>query len=161
MKLHFGLDLGSLATGYAIVNDSRQVIDSGTIKIKRTKDFDVRCYELGQTLIAIMHENPGIQHVHVEDIFYGQNHKTLAKLAQVRGSVSAAVIGQLGIVPIYYSPAQVKKAISIGGGSAAKSDVHRMVQIITGVNAKSTDESDAIAVALTGITYQMAAGHGS
>ena len=158
MALHLGLDLGSLATGVAIIDSNRKVVLSGTIKVKRNQDFDIRCYQMAEDLIAIMNEHQGIEHAYIEDIFYGQNHKTLAKLAQVRGSISAAIIGQLGIVPIYYQPSVIKKTISIGGGSASKDDVQRMVKLITGVEARSTDESDAIAVALTGFTLKVLRG---
>lgn len=151
--LVLGLDLGSLATGFALIEGKKKVVASGTLKARRKDHFDRRCYDLAIDIIAIMTEHPGINSVYIEDIFYGANHQTLAKLAQVRGAVSAAVIGQLNIIPTYLTATQVKKAVSLSG-SSSKVNVHQCVKFITGVDAKSKDESDAIAVALAGIALE-------
>lgn len=147
-----GLDLGSLATGYAIMEGYKNVLVSGTIKPRRKQHFDKRCFDVASAVANLIKEYPAIDQVYIEDIFFAQNHQTVVKLGQVRGAVSSTIVGLLGIVPTYYPPSIVKKTVSVSGGQSSKSDVQQTVRLITGVDAKSKDESDAIAVAMTGIS---------
>jgi crossover junction endodeoxyribonuclease RuvC len=77
--------------------------------------------------------------------FYGKNIQSLIRLGEVRGII--LLLSSIYSLDIYeYTPQKVKNAMT-GYGWADKNQVIEMVKYICGVEVKSQDEADAIAVA--------------
>ena len=83
----------------------------------------------------------------LEDIFFGKNFSSAVKIGEVRG-IAILAATNYNIDVFEYPPATVKKSI-IGYGTAAKSQIQKMV--INLLNLKelpAKDASDALAVAI-------------
>ena len=154
--LCLGLDLGSLQTGWALIKPAvgkhnYNVVGSGTF-IEKPRDnisYDVRCYTMGQYVASLLELNPTIEKVFIEDVYVGRNSKTIIKLGQLRGVISALCIEIGGIEPSYINTMTIKKTIGMSGKSS-KDDIARMVEAITRVKTRTLDESDAMATAIAG-----------
>jgi crossover junction endodeoxyribonuclease RuvC len=87
----------------------------------------------------------------IEEGFLGKNVKAMNKLSQIRGVLMASLI-EKGIPVDFYSPRQIKLAIS-GNGNASKEQVGKMVSILLNLKDTTlgTDESDALATAFCSI----------
>jgi len=85
----------------------------------------------------------------IETLFFSKNTKTALKVAEARG-VLMAMCAKEGLPVNEYSPQAIKVAVT-GSGSSDKSQVSKMVQLITktDLSKKIDDEVDAIAVGLT------------
>lgn len=84
----------------------------------------------------------------LETPYHGLNSRSLIVLAQARGALLLTLARRS--VPLEeYAPAEVKSAVT-GNGRASKSQVLRMVRMLTGVDREdlSEDAADALAVAL-------------
>lgn len=88
-------------------------------------------------------------HMAIETLFFSKNTKTALKVAEARG-VLLAVCAQNNLIINEYSPQAIKIAVT-GSGSSDKSQVTKMVGLITGIDLskKIDDEIDAIATGLT------------
>jgi len=88
-------------------------------------------------------------HMAIETLFFRKNIKTALKVSEARG-VLLAVCAQNKIEIKEYSPQAIKIAVT-GAGNSDKTQVTKMVGLITGIdlNKKIDDEIDAIAVGLT------------
>lgn len=85
----------------------------------------------------------------IETLFFSKNTKTAMKVSEARG-VLMAMCAKEGLVVNEYSPQAIKIAVT-GSGSSDKSQVLKMVGLITKIDLskKNDDEIDAIAVGLT------------
>lgn len=85
----------------------------------------------------------------IETLFFSKNTKTAMKVAEARG-VLMAMCAKEGLFVNEYSPQAIKVAVT-GSGSSDKTQVMKMVGLITGIDLKKKidDEIDAIAVGLT------------
>lgn len=85
----------------------------------------------------------------IETLFFSKNTKTAMKVAEARG-VLMAMCAKEGLIVNEYSPQAIKVAVT-GSGSSDKSQVLKMVGLITktDLSHKIDDEIDAIAVGLT------------
>lgn len=85
----------------------------------------------------------------IETLFFSKNTKTALKVAEARG-VLIAICAKEGLVVNEFSPQAIKIAVT-GSGNSDKTQVSKMVGLITKIdlNKKIDDEIDAIAVGLT------------
>ena len=147
--LILGVDPGSTATGYGIIKKegSRSVhVASGVIRLSGSQDHPKRLGKVFRSLEEVVNEHaPSI--MVVESLFLGENTQSLMKLSQVRGVV--LVLGELHGMDIFeYSPMEIKRGLT-GYGRADKQQMIFMVSKLLGLQGlKSSDQADALAMAL-------------
>ena len=143
-----GVDPGTRATGYGLVDleGSRLSRVAGGVIRPGEGPLGQRLAGIQARLAAVIEEfSPDC--TAVEGVFASRNARSALTLGHARG-VALAVLAASGLEPGEYSPAQVKLAV-VGHGSAAKSQVQRMVQRLLGlVELPPADEADALAVAI-------------
>ncbi|MFC1836509.1 crossover junction endodeoxyribonuclease RuvC [Thermodesulfobacteriota bacterium] len=144
-----GVDPGSTATGYGIIkkNGSRSShMDSGVIRVSTRASHAKRLKQIYQRLEeAVLKYRPDI--MVVESLFHANNSQSLMKLSQVRGVI--LLLGETHAMEIFeYAPMEIKKGLT-GYGRADKAQVLFMVSKILGLtDVKSSDQADALAMAL-------------
>ena len=145
-----GLDPGSMATGYGVV-DSRPgrltVLAHGTIRPPRNLPFLDRLPFIAVALERIV-DSAHPETAAAEDLFCARDSRTAIKLGHVRAAALLPVL-RAGVPVHAYSPRRVKLAVA-GYGGAEKEQVRRMVRILLGLKDErlSYDASDALAVAI-------------
>ena len=149
MKI-LGIDCGSERTGYGVIEtDGRRhrLVAHGVVKTSARESLDARLLTIARGLREVI-ELHRPEAAAVEEVFYGQNVKTLLKLAHVRG-IALLAIAEAGIGLGEYSPLEVKMSV-VGFGRAEKQQVQLMVKSLLGLNEviESEDASDAVAVAI-------------
>lgn len=148
-----GVDPGSRHTGYAVLHvcgSQLTVEDSGRISPQQKLSFTQRLAFIFSALIQITQT----YHPHlmsIEDIHVAHNIQSALKLGQTRG-VIIAVSAYCGLPVFDCTPTLVKKTMTSYGG-ASKDQVAFMVERYLGKRVVSTDESDAIAIALCAYHY--------
>jgi crossover junction endodeoxyribonuclease RuvC len=146
-----GIDPGSVATGYGIIDSTAgklHLVEQGTITPKRGEPLAVRL-EVIFTGITEVIARSRPQVIAVEAPFAGINPKSLIQLAQARGVILLAA-RMAGLEVFEYSPRSVKSAV-VGYGGAEKQQIGRMVRLlITGIDTAklSADAADALAIAI-------------
>lgn len=84
----------------------------------------------------------------IETLFFSTNQKTALRVAEVRGAV-LYVAKESGLKIMEIHPLQIKQAVT-GDGKSDKSQMIKMVTLLTGLKKKAKDdEYDAIAVGLS------------
>ena len=149
-----GIDPGSRATGYGVIESHRQTstyLTSGCIRTEST-DFPARLGEIFNQLSTVIAETQPEQ-VAIEQVFVAKNANAALKLGQARGAaITAAVTRQLPVAE--YSARAVKQAL-VGTGAANKTQVQYMVQLmLRQQHHMGLDESDALAIALCHAHHQ-------
>jgi crossover junction endodeoxyribonuclease RuvC len=143
-----GIDPGSIATGYGIIdmqgNHARHLAH-GVIRV-RGEDIGerLRCIFDGIGAVAARF---GAQELAVERVFVHRNADSALKLGQARGAAISA--GAVRALPVFeYSANQVKQA-TVGKGHAAKQQVQHMMKVLLRLDAAPpADAADALAVAI-------------
>ncbi len=144
-----GVDPGSTATGYGLVwknGTHSSHVASGVIRASRMASQSKRIWEIFNKLERVVREHrPDI--MVVESLFHSANSQSLMKLSQVRGAI--LLLGELHGMEIFeYSPMEIKKGLT-GYGRAEKEQIVFMVSQILGLTTlKSSDQADALAMAL-------------
>jgi len=154
--LILGIDPGSVKCGFGIVDVQSfppKIVEVGIIKpkVKDNLQFLDKLKFLFDEFNFLL-DFFKIDETAVESQFYSRNPQSLMKLTQAKTVVELAVLNRN--IPVYeYSPREIKLAIT-GRGGATKKSVQYMVESIFEVNLKNktTDVSDALAVALCHIT---------
>ena len=144
-----GLDPGSIATGYGLVERrAGHVVHvaHGTLRPPRGGALPDRLAFLHREIARIVAEHrPEL--AAVERIFAGRSVRAALVLGQARG-VALAAIAASGIPISELSPQQVKLAVT-GSGAAEKTQVQAMVRrLLALATAPPRDAADALAVAL-------------
>jgi crossover junction endodeoxyribonuclease RuvC len=143
-----GIDPGSLATGYGVVEveGSRlRRVAGGTIRARGDTLADRLAHLSRELARAIEELSPDA--AALEAVFSAKNARSALVLGHARG-VALAACGGAGLCTAEYTPAQVKVAVT-GYGRAEKIQVMRMVQRLLGLAAPPpTDEADALAIAI-------------
>ena len=148
--LILGIDPGSLATGYGVVESGTRglrALAQGTIVPPRDLRFLDRLPYIAEAVEALVHR-VAPDGAAVEDAFHARNSRVALKLGCVRGVAILPIMRAR--VPVYeYAPRLVKKAVT-GSGAAEKDQVRRMVRLLLGLGAAPLmlDASDALAVAI-------------
>ncbi len=149
-----GVDPGSFATGWGLVGGSGArpvIVESGVIRVAARLPFPERLHRLRCAFEDLLLRLRPAEAA-VEAPFHGPNSRAALQLAHARGVVLAA-LGGAGVPVAEYAPASVKKAVT-GHGSAEKAQVQAMVGRLLDLPRapESTDEADALAVALCHLT---------
>lgn len=144
-----GIDPGLVHTGWAVIDSvgaERKYIASGVI-LPPTKD------ELPERLAFIY---AGVSDLcekfmpdacSIEITFVNKNPRTTLILGHARAAAIVAVANHK-IQIFEYEPNKIKKALT-AAGHADKDQIYKMVRILLpAANPKTSDESDAIAIAL-------------
>ncbi len=144
-----GIDPGSKSCGYAIVEREGtefRFIESGAIRPGTNLPIHERLHIIGREIsLKIEHFSPTC--MSIEKVFVAKSVKSAIHLGQARGAVLMAAGGR-EICVYEYSSTAVKKSVT-SNGRASKEEVQKMLSLLTGgKNFDSTDESDAVAVAI-------------
>ena len=144
-----GIDPGSVATGYGVVErsgaDVRHVAH-GTLRPPRAATLAARLAAIQDGLREVIaaHRPDAVV---VEQVFVASNARAALVLGQARG-VALAAASAAGLPVEELSPQDVKRAV-VGHGAAPKAQVQRMVQrLLTLRSAPPQDAADALAAAL-------------
>ncbi len=143
-----GLDPGSRATGYAVLEcagTSSTYLVSGSIRTT-ADSFPLRLQEIFAGVSRLVGEYRPDE-VAIERVFMHRNPDSAIKLGQARG---AALCGTFAVEPrIYeYAPREIKLAV-VGTGAAQKEQVQLMVkQLLRLSGTPGPDAADALAIAL-------------
>lgn len=150
MKI-ISFDPGYERLGIAIIektNNKDRVAYSECFKTSSKDEHSTRLGQIATKTQDLINEfSP--THMAIETLFFSKNTKTALKVAEARG-VLLAVCAQNNLIINEYSPQAIKIAVT-GSGNSDKTQVTKMVVLITGIdsNKKIDDEIDAIAVGLT------------
>ena len=146
----FGIDPGSLRTGYGCVEtDGRRhrLVTCGVLSIPSTAAFPDKLKKIHNGLTELF-SDVAPDCVAVENLFHARNVRSALILGHARGvAVLAAVMAGLPVVE--YSPAEIKLAVS-GYGRAQKPQLGQMVKMLLGLDKVPAphDAADALAVAI-------------
>jgi crossover junction endodeoxyribonuclease RuvC len=146
----FGIDPGSLRTGYGCVEtDGRRhrLVACGAITTSGAPTLAVRLAAIHHDLSALLREcRPTV--VAIENLFHAANVRSALTLGHARGVAMLAAV-EAGVELAEYSPAEIKRAV-VGYGRAEKAQVQRMIALLLGLDRAPAphDAADALAVAL-------------
>ncbi len=147
-----GIDPGYEKLGIAIVDRKSGVdilVHSECFKTKKSISFEKRLLALGERVESIIEQfKPDI--LAIENLFVSNNQKTAMRVGEVRGVV-IYTCQKNALSVLDFTPLQVKIAVT-GYGKSDKKQVEKMVSHLISIEKKikEDDETDAIAVALTG-----------
>lgn len=148
MTIILGIDPGSIATGYGLIETNgnhHRCLDYGVIRVVKTS-LGQQLYEIYSDLNKILAQK--LPHeVAIEEVFVKTNVNSALKLGQARGAIITAIASHN--LPIYeYSTRQVKKSIT-GYGGAEKHQMQHMVKILLNLTkVPPQDAADALSLAL-------------
>lgn len=148
MTIILGIDPGSRATGYGIieVNGSQhKCLDYGVIRIAKST-FAAQLYEIFSDLTKLLAQQMPHE-VAIEQVFVQHNVSSALKLGQARGAAITAV-AQYQLPVFEYSTRQVKQA-TVGYGGAIKQQMQHMIKMLLKLKSvPPQDAADALAIAL-------------
>lgn len=149
MKI-LGIDPGSRKAGWALIErDGRKItyLSSGTLRYDKIDNFVDRLGVIYNSINELMSEHSPDE-VGIESLIYVKSVTSLAKLAQARGAMIAAIVQTHTGKVFEYSPNSIKSTVS-GYGHADKEAIEKTLKMIFGkIEFKTNDESDALAIAL-------------
>ena len=149
MKI-FGIDPGSLRTGYGCVETDgtrHRVVACGAVRTPVLGSFADRLLAVHTSLAAVIADvRPDC--VAIESLFHAANIRSALKLGHARG-VAMLAAAQAGVPVVEYTPAEIKRAV-VGYGRAEKPQVQQMVKLLLGLTDVPSphDVADALAVAI-------------
>ena len=150
-----GIDPGSAATGYAVLEDAKPapiIVAAGVIRGGK-KVLSLRLAKIFSELQELVQRyRPDA--VAVEEIFHARNTKSALVLGHARGM--ALLAAGLAEVKVYEYPARTVKQTVTGYGGADKEQVRKMLVATLGSAPESLDASDALAVALCHLRWSNA-----
>jgi crossover junction endodeoxyribonuclease RuvC len=146
----FGIDPGSLRTGYGCVEtDGRrhQLVSCGVLPIPAGTPFPDKLRTIHAGLTRLLADaSPDC--VVIENLFHARNVRSALVLGHARGAAVLAAV-MAGLPVLEYSPAEIKLAVT-GHGRAAKPQLQQMVKLLLGLDKPPSphDAADALAVAI-------------
>lgn len=148
-SLILGIDPGSRATGYAILQDNSgklRAVQCDTIRLAHLDDHSDRLQLLFEEITGII-ARVKPQSAAVETPVYGQDPMAMLKLGRAQAACLLAITNS-GLSVTEYYPKEIKKSIT-GNGNASKEQVaHMLHRMITIPQKKLTkDATDALAIA--------------
>lgn len=156
MKI-LGIDPGYERLGIAVLEKNKngekeKVLFSTCFKTSAKLKFPERILLIGEEVKKVI-KKYNIQVLSIETLFLNTNHKTVMRVAEVRGVIIYEAI-QAGLEIFEASPPQIKNATT-GYGKATKEQINKMVKILVDIdkNKTSDDELDAIAIAITAFAH--------
>ena len=147
-----GIDPGLTRCGYGVISKhkSRAVsfVTVGVIQSPSTMEISSRLALIGDEISKVLDKQKPSR-VAIERVFSQKNLNTVIGIAQISGIISY-LCHQRGIPVVFYTPTEVKAAVT-GSGKAAKDQVTLMVTKILKLKEipKPADAADALAVAIT------------
>lgn len=148
MTIILGIDPGSRATGYGIINTNgsrHQCICYGVIRVAKTS-LAMQLHEIFCDLTQLL-EQQMPHEIAIEQVFVQHNVNSALKLGQARGAALTAV-AQYQLPVFEYSTRQVKQAI-VGYGAAIKQQMQHMTKLMLNLSkTPPQDAADALAIAL-------------
>lgn len=149
MTLILGIDPGTRVTGYGLIQKDKTNISHvhhGRIKLSIKDSLPDRLRQLYRELEKILQDlEPDT--MAIEDVFYAQNVRSMAKLGESRG-VAILAARNRDISVFEYAARQVKQAVT-GYGSASKEQVQKMVLRLLNLKGElPEDAADALAIAI-------------
>ena len=148
-----GIDPALNNTGWAIIDGNGsgniEFVDIGHISNKVSDDYYFKLAKIRQNIEEIIIKyKPNF--LSIEETFVNNNAVSSLKLGVVRG-VFLSVALQYNLKIMEFKPNEIKKTIT-GNGKAEKQQVDYMVKmLVPKAEPKTLDESDALAIALTGL----------
>ncbi|MBI2054704.1 MAG: crossover junction endodeoxyribonuclease RuvC [Candidatus Sungbacteria bacterium] len=149
-----GIDPGTTRLGYAVVSGTSStplLVASGVIGDKNLSK-EKRLWYIHREFLAIIKKfAPDV--IALEKLFFSKNVKTAMMVAEARGVI--LLTAQSTNLKVYeYAPQEIKIALT-SRGNADKKQVAAMVKAILKMNytPRWDDESDAMAIAITGLVY--------
>ena len=144
-----GIDPGSRATGYAVVElvgQTARSLEHGVIRVPVTEALPLRLARLHAALLEIVRIHRPTE-VAIEEVFTARNARAALVLGHARGVLLlAASTAECEIHE--YAARSVKKAI-VGYGQADKEQVAQMVaRLLNLQHVPAQDAADALAIAL-------------
>lgn len=147
-----GIDPGSVATGYGVVERDAGAgaplvhVAHGTIRPPRGAPLHERMAHLHREIAAVVEAHAPDRAV-VEQVFVSASARSALVLGQARGAALAA-LGQAGLPVGELGAREIKKAV-VGTGSASKAQVQAMVAELLRLEARPpSDAADALAGAI-------------
>ena len=146
----FGIDPGSLRTGYGCVETNgrrHRLVMCGVLTVPAGAAFPARLQTIHNGLTRLL-ADVAPDCVAIENLFHARNVRSALVLGHARGvAVLTAVMAGLPVVE--YSPAEIKLAVS-GYGRAQKAQLGQMVKMLLGLDRIPTphDAADALAIAI-------------
>ena len=145
-----GIDPGSRKAGYALIDVQGKKISylaSGIMKYDQVDEFIERLGMIYQTCEDLMQKFQPDE-ISIESLIYVKSVEALSKLAQARGAMIAA-FSRTHLGKVYeYAPTAIKSSVT-GHGHADKESVDKAMTMMFGkMNFKTSDESDALAIAV-------------
>jgi crossover junction endodeoxyribonuclease RuvC len=145
-----GIDPGSFATGYGVVEEKSGKIhdlEFGIIRPSRNHAFLLRLSEIHDAFVVIV-ERLAPDEIAVENPYLHRNVRSLLQLGQARAAALLPAV-RAGLPVFEYAPREIKLAVA-GHGNAEKQQVARMVSLLLGRSASrpSGDAADALAAAI-------------
>jgi crossover junction endodeoxyribonuclease RuvC len=146
-----GIDPGSRATGYGIVNTDGDdtALAFGTLRLSGDDSHPERMKQIYDRVAALIDTHAPTAFA-IEMPVYGRNPQSMLKLGRAQAAAMMAALN--AEVPVaQYTPKEVKQSVT-GNGNASKKQVGFMVRSILSlpddVAGFSHDAADALAIAL-------------
>ena len=144
-----GIDPGSLATGYGVVEQSAAGIRAlawGAVRTQAGQPLPVRLRRIYEGLSEVVRVWP--EAAVVEKVFFAENPKAALTLGQARG-VAVLTVANAELPLVEYSALEIKQAV-VGYGRAAKEQVQDMVRVLLSLSTapRPADAADALAAAI-------------
>src|SRR5690606_38081007 len=146
----FGIDPGSLRTGYGCVETDgtrHRFVACGALSTPAGTSLPQRLLAVHTGLVqAIDDVRPDC--VAIENLFHARHARSALTLGHARGVAVLAAV-QAGLPVVEYTPAEIKMSV-VGYGRAEKAQVQRMVALLLGLDTPPSpfDAADALAVAI-------------
>jgi len=146
----FGIDPGSIRTGYGCIESDGQrhhLIACGAIRTQARVALANRLQQIHDELRQLI-ETHHPDCVVIENLFHAKNVKSALVLGHARGVAVLAAVHS-GVPVLEYTPAEIKASVA-GYGRAGKDQMGHMVKLLLGLAAapKPHDAADALAVAM-------------
>ena len=149
-----GIDPSLSSTGYAVLDEDRNLIDYGKLISGPTMKEEDRICKITNNLKKII-EKYKIEKVVMESQFFSKNPKTAMQLSRLRGAITY-MARMLECDLFYLTPAEARKLL-ISQGSAKKEDIAKyirenIVDLGEFIDAKCKDKNsdiyDSIAIGI-------------
>lgn len=154
MKI-LAIDPGLNNTGWGVINQNGNHLTyeaSGLIKTKPKESLSQRLAVIFREIEQVIKRYQPDE-VAIEETFVNSSPKDTLKLGQARG-VALVVPSIYGYQVAEYAPNKIKKSI-VGNGHASKEQIQHMVKILLPkAQFQSSDEADALAIAITHAHYK-------
>ncbi len=146
-----GIDPGSRKTGYGLIElNGRKFtyLESGILSFEVGDNFIARLSDIFCAASELLNERT-VDAIAFESLIYTKSVTSLAKLAQARGAIIAALSQKYKGEIHEYAPNLIKSTVT-GHGHTDKEGMEKIVGMLLGIKSfKSHDEADALAIALT------------